>query len=427
MTQQRSAPAAAAVVMVFLLLGAACHSGDSGAEVDPTRVGDHDSASTTVPPTTTTTTTTTVPGEAVGGSPLATNLGFFDATAEWAFVDVFKGSGAWVSGTSWAVDRTAVWNDGRPLDVDTAGWVHTLESDQVAHTLMLSGPLPFRPGGQYVVLYDGDADVDGKHALSYGAGAQLVSSSPGRDVIEVDAAGSGIQLDIVATNPGDHVRNIRVIMPGGTDGDVFHPGFLASLAPFRVVRFMNWMRTNNSTQAAWEDRPQPDDIRYTSSKGVPLEVMIDLANRLGIDPWFTLPHLATDDYITNFAQMVKTRLDPSLTPYVEFSNEVWNTEFSQHDWARDQGVALGLDSDPLMAAMKFYAGRATEVFKLWETEFGDGFTAVLGSKSWDASVSQAMLEYEDTADHAELLASDAVGAFTRVPERLQRHEALSPR
>ena len=62
------------------------------------------------------------------------------------------------------------------------------------------------------MLYEGHGE------LEYTAGAQLVSSSPGRDVIEV-AADSGIELDIVATDTDDYIRNIRVIMPGGIYAD----------------------------------------------------------------------------------------------------------------------------------------------------------------------------------------------------------------
>ena len=49
------------------------------------------------------------------------------------------------------------------------------------------------------------------------------------------------------------------------------------------------MATNDSEQSAWKDRPKVSDARW-SGKGVPLEIMVELANRLKTEPWFTLPH-----------------------------------------------------------------------------------------------------------------------------------------
>ena len=289
---------------------------------------------------------------------------------------------------------------------------------------MLWGPLPTRPAGLYVVLYDGRGE------LNYTAGAHLVSSSPGRDVIEV-TADAGIELDIVATDPADYLRNIRVIMPGGIYPEdpytvvyepdpartdylpfeqhyqdiVFHPDFLDSLRGYGVVRFMNWMHTNNSTQVSWEDRPQITDARWTIN-GVPLEIIIDLANRTGFDPWLNLPHLADDHYIQQAAITTRDLLRPDLTPYIEYSNEVWNTTFAQHTYARTQGLALGLDTDPYRAALAYYAQRATTTFEIWEDTYPNpnDFTAVLGSKEWEPWVTQHLLDQPGTATHTDLIA-----------------------
>jgi len=289
---------------------------------------------------------------------------------------------------------------------------------------MLWGPLPTRPAGRYVVLYDGAGE------LAYKGSATLVSSSPGRDVIEV-SADSGIELDILSTNPGDYLRNIRVIMPGGIyaadpytvvyhpdpDRDdylpfedhhqtiVFHPDFLDSLRGYQVIRFMNWMHTNNSTQTTWTDRPRPTDARWTID-GVPLKIMINLANRVGFDPWFTLPHLADDHYIEQAAITVHDLLHPGRTPYLEYSNEVWNTTFTQHTHARTQGLALRLDPDPYRAALAYYAQRSTAIFEIWENTYPDpdGFIAVLGSKEWEPWVTQHLLDQPGTATHTDLVA-----------------------
>jgi hypothetical protein len=329
----------------------------------------------------------------------------------------------WISGRAWTPDRGAVWDDGRPLDLDPDGWVRSLQEDQIARTTMLWGPLAYRPPGRYVVLYDGQGE------LNYTAGAQLVSSSPGRDVIEV-SSDTGIELDILATNPNDYLRNIRVIMPGGiyasdpyttiyepdpTRDDylsfeehhhdiVFHPDFLDSLRGYSVVRFMNWQHTNNSTQTTWGDRPKVTDARWTIN-GAPLEIIIQLANQVGFDPWINLPHQADDNYITQTAHTLNQHLDPDLTPYIEYSNEVWNTTFTQHTWARQHGTDQQLDPDPYRAALTYYAQRSNTLFQIFETTYRDpnGFIAVLGSKEWDASVTQHLLN-QPVAQHTDLVA-----------------------
>jgi hypothetical protein len=363
--------------------------------------------------------------------PLATNLEWFAQWNAWAFVDAFRMSSPWISGRPWAPDRPAVWNDGRPLDLDENGWVRSLRSNQIARTTMLWGPLPTRPAGLYVVLYDG------RGRLGYGGSAQLVSSRRGRDVIRV-SSNQGIELQILRTNPNNYIRNIRVIMPGGIYADdpytvvydpdpgrddylsfeehysdiVFHPDFLSDLRGYEAVRFMNWMLTNVTRQHSWSDRPQMQDAHWTL-EGPPLEVMIDLANRVGFDPWFNIPHRASNTYVRKFARMVRDLLRPDLTAYVEYSNEVWNTTFRQHAYARAQGLRLGLATDPFRAATLYYARRSAQIFIIWEDVFGDPdrFVAVVGAKAWDAGYARTILRYGPLRAHGDVLAIDGYFGF----------------
>lgn len=99
------------------------------------------------------------------------------------------------------------------------------------------------------------------------------------------------------------------------------------------------MLTNGSPIQTWEDRPRMEDATWTSW-GVPAEVMIDLSNQIGADPWFTMPHMADDAYVSNFATLVRDRLHPRLKAYVEYSNEVWNFIFPQAQWAGAQAEAM---------------------------------------------------------------------------------------
>lgn len=62
--------------------------------------------------------------------------------------------------------------------------------------------------------------------------------------------------------------------------------------------------------------------------GAPIEDMIDIANRIGANAWFNIPHAADDDYIQKYAELVKKNLRPDLKVYVEYSNEVWHQGFA---------------------------------------------------------------------------------------------------
>jgi hypothetical protein len=163
------------------------------------------------------------------------------------------------------------------------------------------------PSGRYIVRYEGTTP-------SYRFDAKTIERSPGRDVLEVTPSAAGFSL--YTNGP---IKNLSVIPeqyePPHRAGGTFHPLFLEKLRGIKpsVLRFVSWMATNNgSTQGIWADRPKPSDTFWGSRKGVPLEVMIDLCNTLGVGPWFNMPHLCDNEYAWEFAAFVKPRLNPAL-------------------------------------------------------------------------------------------------------------------
>jgi chitodextrinase len=347
-------------------------------------------------------------------SPLGTNLtAVRDWSQEWTFVDAFRASRPWISGGG----LNGSFDDGRAVATDADGWVSSLAAGQVARTLLFWDLNGRYPAGTYVVRYDGEG------TLAYQGAASKVSGTPGRDVLQVAPANGGIILNITATNPANPLRNIRVLMPGGIcEGEpfshaadaaacplgayrsfeehyasiVFHPKFLERLRAYRVLRFMDWGETNDSTQSAWAGRAKPGDARWSTGKGVPVEVMVDLANRLGADAWFTLPHLADDGYVTAHASLVRQALRADLKAYLEYSNEVWNSQFAQAGYAESRGLALGLSANAFEAQMRFYSRRSVEVFDLWSAAFGDAvrLVRVMASQAANAWVSGEILDYQ---------------------------------
>jgi hypothetical protein len=360
-------------------------------------------------------------GEA--GSPLGTNLSEVkDYSPQYITVDAFKQSRTWISGSK------GTWDDGRPLALDEHGWIRSLEPGQIARTMLFGGDdLPY-PAGLYTVLYEGDGEIQ------YFANKDVVFRDPGRDVLRADPGKGGITLFITRTNPADPIRNIRVIHPGGTceqqgarfcdadrpcdDADRcvafaddpdrvrFHPRLLESLSEgYSVLRFMDWMSTNGSEQQHWIDRPLPSDARWTE-QGIPVEIMVELSNTLGLDPWFTMPHQAGDDYVRGFAAYVKANLAPELSVYIEHSNEVWNWAFPQSRYARDQAALdpqrFGSDGP---THLRWHAARSRRIFDIWREEiFADQperVIRVLAGQSSNAWNSKQTLEFEDVYEHTD--------------------------
>jgi hypothetical protein len=285
-------------------------------------------------------------GNATSG--LGTNLeGVEDFAAAYPFTNVFKQSRPWVTGAQFdcvppATPGASCFDtlQADQLDLDGDGYARALPPCPAAtgsfcnvRAVMNSADAD-HPAGTYLVLYEGSG------SFSYiGATRDPVASAPGREVVTVPADSQWI-LTIESTAPApNHVRNLRVLAPGFDPAvapvPTFHPDFIARLAPYRTLRFMDWMRTNGggfggapNAQVDFADRALPSHATFAREAGVPLEVMIELANVADAEPWFTLPHQVSDAYVTAFAQMVLARLDAGRRVYVEHSNEVWN-EFPQ--------------------------------------------------------------------------------------------------
>ncbi len=216
------------------------------------------------------------------------------------------------------------------------------------------------PGGVYTVSYTGSG------TLSYPSNITEL----GANTIEFQA---GKRNTIIKMN-GD-VNDLQIRKAEGT----FNPDFLASLRGRKILRFMDWQRTNNSESSTWEERPLPTDIKYTSDKGVPIEILILLANITNISPWFCIPHKADDNYIRKFAELVKSELDPNITCYVEYSNEVWNGQFTQNQYSMDQGKDL--NTNKYLAGHLWYGQRVAEVAAIWKDVLGGQVQCVMSNQA----------------------------------------------
>jgi hypothetical protein len=328
-----------------------------------------------------------------------------DYSPQLPFVDIFKSSREWftqcqvgndpgcTSNNSWDTGESAL------LDLDAAGWVRSLPSRSAAPVFTSAAtywdiPAQF-PSGTYIVLYAGEGTIE------YGLGASFDASRSrhGRDVISVDPTRGGILLRITSTDPnntGSYIKNIRVVAETDetlASSTTFAQSFLDRLHPYQALRFMDWMQTNNSVVSSWGSRATPSDARYSTARGVPLEIMAQLANLTDKAPWFTLPHQGDNGFVRLFAETTKASLKATLPVYVEYSNEVWNDVFSQGAWIQAQGEAAwpGGTASGFTKRINFYGRRAAEICDIWRDVFSDSpgrvicITASQAANSWTAS------------------------------------------
>lgn len=276
---------------------------------------------------------------------------------EWVFVDAMKMAREWLP----TKPGGGTFDTGETLKLDPNGWP-LLREGQAAHTLIFVDTDGAYPAGRYVCTFDGDGDV----VLEFDA--RIVSRSGNRIEADVDPSSNGIDLRIENSNPNNPVRNVKLWMPGFENAESpFHPLYLERLKPFSVIRFMDWMRTNGSNIRTWSDRPTKDYYTQGTRSGVALEYMIELCNELGADPWFCMPHLADDAYVYSFARQVRMRLRPDLNVYIEWSNEVWNSQFPQHKW-----VQAVTSSDSLSEPFRLrWAQEANRDFDIWREVFAE--------------------------------------------------------
>ncbi|MCK5725202.1 MAG: hypothetical protein KAH22_00100 [Thiotrichaceae bacterium] len=320
------------------------------------------------------------------------------------------------------------------VEYDKNGWPKKLNGGQAGVFFLRNVALAAFPKGLYDVLYDGEGELEFKQ------NAELVSRHAGNDKIKLSARSDGFMtavLIIKKSNPDNPIRNIRILMPGGicqnnpyqhvasasdcsSDAPfmsfkkehkaiVFNPDYLNFMKDFSLIRFMPMSGITRNKDKHWGQRPHLEEATWGGiygSRGVPLEVQVDLANRLNADPWLNVPHGADDDYMTRFAQYVYDHLSKNLTPHIEYTNEAWNATFIHNEHMQKMGLKEGLDKNALRAGYFYYAKRSLEYFKIWEGIYGghDRFVRIIGGWDTRPDISGVILAYKDTYKQVDALA-----------------------
>ena len=216
------------------------------------------------------------------------------------------------------------------------------------------------PLGNYTFWYDGDGTI----VLN---GVTVTLQQAGRIDFTVNALNTNIWANIVTSTLGNHIRNIRVLRPGDEltyQAQPFYQGFLDKVAPFHTLRFVEATVTNSNsfTPINWSERPNPNYYTNGGYRGMSYEMIIRLANTAQKNVWINIPHLASDNYMQQMAQLFRDSLAANLEVYVEYSNEVWNWQFGQAHFVSENGAQN-------ISYPRRYAERSRNAFRIWSQVF----------------------------------------------------------
>ena len=298
------------------------------------------------------------------------NVGGLDPlTTEWAFTDLMKGATVWdqVGAGSIPLDSR-----GNPV----------LQPGQAAQTnvrLPLFGGPHYEPG-TYTVSWEGGGQffVSNPSSGTRFFGSQ--NQNGGSGTITFSDPRDHIYVQVQSQNQNNRLRNIQLRAPGYSSNEHFSDEFTASLGGFDVVRYMPWMRPNDTTVSSWSQRNRVSDNQWTDSTGVPVERLVELANLGQFDPWFTMPTRADDNYVRQFSTYVRDNLDPDLTAYVEYGNEAWNPDFAGRPYLEQRAAQTGKGSQNWAVQ---WAEEADADFDVWTDVFsgqGDRFKRVAAAQ-----------------------------------------------
>ena len=251
-----------------------------------------------------------------------------DWSGQMPFINLMKQAREW---KNWQDKKSTL-----PIHTDKNGWITKLEPGQSLGTVFLTSKAA--PAYQhYIVSYDGDGDI----RYRWAAQKDPKKSHKGRDYITVKK-GSAL-LEVTRVNPKSPITNISIVavehLSSWKNGEIFNPDWLEKISQFRALRYMDWLKTNNSKPYLWQNRPKLEDRRWTAH-GVPLEVISNLSNRLNSIPWINIPHWADTAFIGHTATFFHKNLASNLPIYIEHSNEVWNFGFQQAKYARASSESL---------------------------------------------------------------------------------------
>jgi hypothetical protein len=372
------------------------------------------------------------------------NVAYYNAPY---FANALLAGGEWRSFTGFEF--------GTLIDANTAqfadGYPQYLEPGQKLRATLFGLNIhnPFRPAawprrdtlakGRIVVTWNGTADirlVSGTFVAAQSTVAATGSFANGRrvyDCLGENESTQTLEVHAIGATPPSQIR----VWLAGLEGQLFHPLLLQRVADrnWAFIRFMDWGATNASPVMDWADRRRPAHIFQTGilnrrspalddqlaegnrETGVSYEHMVALCNATGKDLWINIPHLATADFMTKLAKLIRfgsdgvnpydsaqaspvhPPLDPARKVYVEYSNEIWSSGFAfpQGNWAEAQGTATGLGK------ARFNGRKFCDTWRAFQDVFGGTDRLVRVAATFTANETYTAAFLDEIADYGPAL------------------------
>lgn len=385
-----------------------------------------------------------------GRSALGTNVPKIGtAEATW-LVNAFPASAYWLTQCDFCTPPpnapSGNWNTGEQSQLvrDANGWVISFGNQpdrRFTHiaAVLFNGGSEHVPAGDWTILYDGEATVD------YGLQpfVQVISRSAGRDVIRITPTPNALlQIRIANINPANHLRNMRVIAPGGRCGtdpfsfsqnatqcaagtyqafeqiytsQRFHPLFLREMQPYGTLRFMQFLGIADGYLNAddlgapqqsilWTERSRLEDAQWASGwqdGPPPYELLFELADVLDVDLWMNLHFWADDTFVQGLAELALQRTPESRVIYLEWHNEVWNAappygyagqridQWAEAKWPTAQFPGVS----SFTKRMNYVGMRTQQVCQIWRQVWGqeaNRIRCVMPGGPWSFPADQAL-------------------------------------
>ncbi len=332
-----------------------------------------------------------------------------DYSTEFVFVDAFKQSRNWIS---FNADNSGSWSTGIFVPLNENGYpvsipyIDGINPPQAIRALMLWDLDSAMPMGKYRLISKGKGQI----RLRFGAAG--IFNSPVDTLVNVTGQ---VSLELLSSDVIDPISDIKFIYPQYKDtyaNKLFTDEFITFISGFQVIRFMDFTRTNNSNVEKWGDRTLKTNFTQAASNGVAWEHVIDLCNLTHKNAWINIPHKADDNYILELATMLKSKIDPELKIYIEYSNEVWNSIFDQNNYAANEAEKLGYSGQPWERTWKYTAKRSADVFHIFDGIFNDDnrLIKVIPSQAANSWLSNQIITFfEDPFYNLNGVKADALG------------------
>jgi hypothetical protein len=262
--------------------------------------------------------------------------------------------------------------------------------------------------GRIVLTWNGTADirlVGGTLIAAESPSGATGSFTNGRRVYQFAAQPlSSMEVHAIGVTPPSEIR----VWLDGLEGQLFHPLLLERIADrdWGFIRFTDWGFTNASPMQDWADRRLPVHVFQNGiindrspaldnaispgdrETGVAFEHMVALCNATDRNMWINVPHLASADFMTKLAKLIRfgsdgvnpydapnanpvhPPLESNLKVYVEYSNEIWSSGFSfpQGNWAESEAALAGLGSG-LEGKGRFNGRKFCDVWSSFQSVF----------------------------------------------------------